>query len=336
MENLTSEETDLLPPQAETNYVRQESIEVGDAGESFTEPVLLKQILFFSNAVHQLDFELGFHREERRDGLSFYITSLFLNIIWISIYFIGTKLQGTCSRKWLLLNSPLLLLLGIFDILLYIYAYRLVWIIKLKMKNRNIIALPSNPLRTAKTMASVKLLAYRVFCTIFRITIQLLCFTLSLDFPQYRFFALPPFILVNFIYSFQTPTSNQQNFLKKLIKKNHNAILRTIAFSFLVFMNFQFLGTLPLYFYWCRRFLKSFKAKFENQNNPEDFEENNLDQMEYGDAILNFCLFIIMFGIHIKQFSDYVGFPYLSFHLAFIPIHFLMSIVNTGFAGLLD
>jgi hypothetical protein len=341
MENFNPErveETELLTVPPDHNSVRQENDEE-KLEEVFTEPVLLKQILAFSNAVHQFDFELGIHREDRRDGLSFYITSLFLNIIWMSIYFIGTKLQGTCSHRWLILNSPMLLLLCVFDIVLYIYAYKLIWIIKLKMKKRNIISFPSNPIRTAKNIATVKLLAYKVFCTLLRITIQFLCFTLALDFPKYRLFSIPPFILANFILSFQTPTSNQQNFLKKLFKKNYHSILRISVFSFLVFMNFKFLGSLPLYYYWVRHFLKSLKAKFNNGGDQdEDVEENEMDQMDYGDAIMNFCLFLIMFGIHVKQFADslYTGFPFLSYHLAFAPIHFLMAVVNTGFAGLLD
>ena len=306
--------------------------------EDYTiEPVLLRQILSFSNAVHQFDFDHGFHREERRDGFSFYATSLFLNVLWMSIYFIGTKLQGTCSRSWLLLNSPLILLLFIFDVVLYIYAFRLAWVIKLKAKNRINNALSLNPLRAAQSAVAVKLFAHKLFQTLFRITIQFLCFVFALDFPKYRLLMLAPFNFVNFWYSTQSRVSKRQIKLKQFIKRNYNAILRSIVFASIIISNFMFLGTLPLYFYWFRRFAKLFKNKFRNVDDLEDdAEDDDIDQMEYGDGVVNFCFFIIMFGIHVKHLTDFMGFSILSYHMAFTPVHFIMAVINTGFAGLLD
>jgi hypothetical protein len=306
--------------------------------EDYTiEPILLIQIISFSNAVHQFDFDHGFHREERRDGFSFYATSLFLNVLWMSIYFIGTKLQGTCARSWLVLNSPLILILFIFDVVLYIYAFRLAWVIKLKAKNRVNNAILLNPLRAAQSAMTVKFISYKLFQTVLRITVQFLSFIIALDFPKYRLFTLVPFNFVNFRYSAQSRVSQRQIRLKQFLKRNFNAILRSIVFASIIIPNFMFLGTLPLYFYWFRRFAKLFKNKFRNVDDlGDDAEDDDVDQMEYGDGVVNFCFFIIMLGIHVKHLSEFMGFSIVSYHMAFTPVHFIMAVINTGFAGLLD
>lgn len=307
------------------------------ADDYSTEPVLLKQMLSFSNAIHQFDFVHGFHREERRDGFSFYVTSLYLNILWMSVYFIGSKLQGACSWSWFAINSPFILILVIFDIVLYIYSFRSAWVIKLKSKNRSTSSLLFNPLRAAQSVIEVKLMARDLLRTILRITVQFLCFTTCLDFPKYRLLTLMPFMLVNFLCSFQSQVSKRQSLLKQFIKKNYNAFLRSFVFASIVVTNFSFLGSLPLYYYWFRRFAKFFKDKFRQRNDVEDeVEDDELDQMEYGNGVVNFCFFIIMFGIHAKHFTDFMGFPILSCHMAFIPVHFIMAVINTGFTGLLD